>query len=121
MLDAWERLGAAAVAQEADHFSSKGFQCFEDLAKKRSPAVYSTPNGVPNLKLCRDRLPGDGLPLRCVARRVKVNYDLEAEASKAAPGTGRAQSWEFVGNKFDDAAFDQELGVCLGLDEWCTR
>lgn len=42
------------------------------------------------------------------ALRVKVNYDLDAEASKAAIGAGRAQSWEWTGSRLDDAAFDQE-------------
>ena len=47
----------------------------------------------------------------CVpALRVKVNYDLDAEASKAAIGAGRAQSWEWTGSSLDDAAFDQEMG-----------
>ena len=44
------------------------------------------------------------------ALRVKVNYDLDAEASKAAIGAGRVQSWEWTGSTLDDAAFDQEMG-----------
>eukprot|EP00438_Fugacium_kawagutii_P028797 Skav211412 [mRNA] locus=scaffold1528:477316:483401:+ [translate_table: standard] len=68
------------------------------------------------------RISRDGLPRCSVVRRVKVNYDLDAEASKAAPGTGRAQNWEFVGNHLDDAAFDQELGVLgSGPEEWRER
>ena len=39
---------------------------------------------------------------------MKVNYDLDVEKSKAAPGAARSQTWEWKGNSLDDAAFDQE-------------
>lgn len=45
---------------------------------------------------------------RWTARAVKVNYDLDVEKSKAAPGAARRQTWEWKGNSLDDAAFDQE-------------
>eukprot|EP00434_Breviolum_minutum_P034085 symbB.v1.2.030163.t1/scaffold3356.1/size58521/4 len=55
---------------------------------------------------------GRGLVPQCrgrwTARAVKVNYDLDVEKSKAAPGAARKQTWEWKGNSLDDAAFDQE-------------
>ncbi|CAK9081068.1 unnamed protein product [Durusdinium trenchii] len=47
-------------------------------------------------------------PRHLALRAVRVNYDLDADASKAAVGSDRANTWEWSTNSADNAAFEQE-------------